>query len=80
MVEQDGLEFLLPQHLQSPVHKHRKFISHLDEQFDQNMFVLSISTFIMTTLMSCSLNNIIDINRIKLVEKDGLEFLLPQHL
>ena len=38
------------------------FISHPDEQFDQNMFVLSISTFIMTPLMSCSSNTMIDKN------------------
>jgi hypothetical protein len=62
MVEQDAQEFLLPQQLQS-VHKHQNFfISHPDEQFDQNKFVLSISTFIMTPLMSCSSNTMIDKN------------------
>ena len=44
------------------VHKNRNF-THLDDQFDQYMFVLRISIFEMTALISCTSNTMLDINR-----------------
>ena len=44
------------------VHKNRNF-THLDDQFDQYMFVLRISIFEMTALISCTSNTILDINQ-----------------
>ena len=47
-----------------PVHsKHRNFIHHPDDQFDQYMFVLRISIFEMKALISYTSNTILDKNR-----------------
>ena len=62
LVEKGGLEFLLPQHWWS-VNKHSK-LKHPDVSFDQNMSVLSISTFIMTVLISCTSNTMLDKSRL----------------
>ena len=78
LVEKDhGFEFLFLQHWWS-VHKHRKF-SNPDPSFVQYMFVLRISTFAMTALISCTSNTMLDRIGFKLVEEDVFEFLLPQY-
>ena len=37
--------------------------THLDDQFDQYMFILRILLFEMTALFSCTSNTMLDINR-----------------
>jgi hypothetical protein len=58
LVEKDGLGYWSCSSSQEP-----KFYTHLDDQFDQYMFVLRISIFEMTALISCTSNTILDINR-----------------
>ena len=43
--------------------KLRNFTHHPDDQFDQYMFVLRISIFGMTAVISCTSNTMLDINR-----------------
>ena len=59
----DGLEFLQPQHWCSVHSKHRKFTHHPDDQFDQYMFVLRITTFDMMAWISCTSNTMLDRNQ-----------------
>ena len=63
LVEKDGLEFLQPQHWCSVHSKHRDFTNLPDDQFDRYMFLLRISTFAMTVLLSCTSNTMLDRNR-----------------
>ena len=44
------------------VHKNRNF-KHLDDQFDQSMFVLRILILEMTALISCTSKAFLDKNR-----------------
>ncbi len=64
LVEKGGIEVLLPQYLWS-FHKHSKF-THPDVSFDQYMFVLRISTFEMTALVSCTSNTMLDKSRLSI--------------
>ena len=57
-MEKDGLGYWSCSSSQEP-----KFYTHLDDQFDQYMFVLRISIFEMTALISCTSNTMLDINR-----------------
>ena len=59
----DGLEFLQPQHWCSVHSKHRKFTHHPDDQFDQYMFILRMSTIAMTALISRMSNTMLDRNQ-----------------
>ena len=63
-VEKDGLEVWLLQHWSFSVHKHQKGFTYPNASFEKYTFILSISTFDMKPLLSCSTSNaILDIDR-----------------
>ena len=61
--EINKLEFRLLQHWSSVHSKHRDFTNLPDDQFDQYMFILRISPFAMTVLLSWTSNTMLDRNR-----------------